>query len=205
VSGLAPSEGNLKERIKMFPCWAGIKREKWLSRKAFSGWMLSDVGYGVIYRFKKSEKRKLRFAVEYLGKNPDIPGEIENDRAAGWEFLGRFGKYRYYYREEDIPGEPAHPAADNQIEQGCLRSITTNLITLLLLNIPGTLYCMAYLGIFFIGGGFLISDLIFETENGVLYLLGGILGIVGYVFLFRWLVMTRKRLKFILKGRSGEA
>jgi hypothetical protein len=64
---------------------------------------------------------------------------------------------------------------------------------------------MAYLGIFFIGGGFLISDLIFETENGVLYLLGGILGIVGYVFLFRWLVMTRKRLKFILKGRSGEA
>lgn len=199
---LAFTERQTKEKIKLFPCWASMKKEKWLARMALAGWMLSDIGYGVIYRFNKNEKRKLHFAVEYLGKSPDIPGEIEGDRKSGWEYVGRLGKFRYYFHEDGASPEPEHPAFDNQIEPDYLRKITTSLFSLLLLNIPGTIFCIAYLVIFFANGGFFISDLVFESGNGVLYLFGAILGIVSFVVLFRWLIMARQRLKSISKRRK---
>ena len=84
---------NTKEFVRLFPCWASTNKEKWLSKKAASGWLFTDSGNGAIYRFTKSDKRKLVFAVEYMGKNPDIPLEIANDCNSGWEYVGRFGKY----------------------------------------------------------------------------------------------------------------
>jgi len=191
---------NTKELVRLFPCWAAAKKEKWLSKKAAAGWMFTDAGFKAVYRFKKNEKGKLRFAVEYMGKSPDVPADIADDCNCGWEYIGRFGRYRYYYTEESGEVQPAHPAADNKIEPEYLRGVTTNLITLLLLNAPGTIYCILFVMLFFINGGFAFQEL-YMTNNGALYFFGAVLGIIAYVVLTRWLVLNSGRIRIITKDR----
>ena len=79
----------------------------------------------------------------------------------------------------------------------------TNLITLMLLNIPGTFYCVVYL-LFFFGDGFGIKHLLTESGDGVLYLIGAILGAISYIFLFRWLSMSLRRLNAVTRKNTLE-
>lgn len=198
-----PQTKDTKEFVRLFPGWASVKAEKWLSKKASKGWLFTDTGFLSVYRFKKIDAKMLRFAVEYMGKNPDIPLEIANDCNSGWEYAGRFGKFRYYYTEL-TENETKHPALDNKTEAAYLRGVMTNLITLMLLNIPGTLYCAAFIFLFFIDGGFVIGDLLTSSGNGSLYLFGCVAGITAYITLFKWLRMTTHRLNFITGRKKSE-
>ena len=68
--------------------------------------MLSDIGYGVIYRFNKNEKRKLHFAVEYLGKSPDIRAKSKVTASRDGNMLVDLASFAIISMKTELP-EPS--------------------------------------------------------------------------------------------------
>lgn len=183
------------EKTRLFPCWARSREERWLERQAAAGHELVAVS-GCVYGFKLTAPRQISAAVEFVGKNPDVPEEIAFDCNCGWDFIGRFGSCRYYSRPAD--GEPlAHPASDSRVEPMRLASARSNLTTLAMLNVPCAIYCLIYL-VLFLGDGFSFADLA-DTDggSGILYLIGSILGIASIYFFCSRLIRLSKRTKEI--------
>ena len=127
-------------------------------------------------RFAAAQPAELDFAVEYCGKEPDVPTKIARICNAGWEYVGRYGDCRYYHKPAD--SEAAHPSKGNYLELDRIKSAQNNLTTVLLLNIPCTVFCLAYVALF-IADGFFFSD--FSAYN------------LGYPFFLAWCVSARCR------------
>ncbi len=181
-----------KDVVKVFGCWSLTKEELYLETMARRGWRLYAVTAPGIYRFEKADPADLVYAVEYVGKADDVAEEIAANCNAGWEFLCRGGKRRYYCAaSKDLP----HPSAANADEDICLRTTQGNLTTLLLLNLPGTFYCLMYLFIFLGEGGFLFAELFTADTAGALYFFGAALGIAAILYFLRNLSLIRKRLR----------
>ena len=181
-----------KDCIRQFGCWALSKEERYLEKMAARGWQFYDVAAPGIYRFEKAEAAKVTYAVEYVGKAEDVAEEIAATCNEGWEFVCRRGKRRYWRTEQ---ADLTHPSQRSAEEDLCLHATQGNLTTLLLLNIPGTFYCLMYLLIFLGEGGFLFAELFTGETDGNLYFFGALLGIAAMLYLFRSISLIRKRLR----------
>ena len=181
-----------KDCIRQFGCWALSKEERYLEKMAARGWQFSGVSAPGIYRFEQAEAAKIAYAVEYVGKAEDVAEEIAATCNEGWEFVGRYGKRRYWRTEQ---ANLAHPSQRSVEENLCLHATQSNLTTLLLLNIPGTFYCLMYLLIFFGEGEFFFNELVSAETGGSLYLFGALLGIAAMLYFARNLSLIRKRLR----------
>ena len=179
------------DKVRIFPCWSMTGEERWLARQAANGRRLLEVRRPGVYRFEVADKAAVKFAVEYAGKDPDVPTRLAQLCNDGWDYIGRAGDKRYYR----TCGNAVHPSLRSPLESVRLRSVRSNLITLLLLNLPGTLYCLAYLLIFLMDGGFTFGDIFAPRTDSWLYLAGALLGVGAYVFLFKALSKIGKRLK----------
>jgi hypothetical protein len=190
-----------KDVVRVFGRWSLTNEERWLEKMAGRGWFLYEVAAPCVYRFEKGEPRKLRYAVEYAGKSDDVAEDIAVFCSDGWDYLGRFGKRRYYTAEDTAL---AHPSSVSAEEDLCLHTTQANLTTLLLLNVPGTVYCLLYLFLFLGEGGFLFSE-IFLPESGAskVYLLGAVLGVAAGIYFVRRIMRIKKRLR-TLGFRKGE-
>lgn len=179
-----------KQNVKYFPGWLSGLEEEYLQKMAQKGWLLKDIHKETVYRFERCEPQNCAFAVEFLGKRPSIAEDIAEDCNSGWDFIGLFGKKRYYYSA--APSAPVHPSADSDFEQSRLSTTVTNLTTLLLLNIPGTLYCLLYTVLLVLTNGLsLIGMLTYQF----IYPFGAILGIFSIYTFFRWILAVKRRLK----------
>lgn len=180
-----------REFVRVFPIWARSGEEKWLADKARRGLLLEKVVSGGLYRFAAAQPAELDFAVEYCGKEPDVPTKIARICNAGWEYVGRYGDCRYYHKPAD--SEAAHPSKGNYLELDRIKSAQNNLTTVLLLNIPCTVFCLAYVALF-IADGFFFSD--FSAYNlGYPFFLAW--GVFSAVLLSRWLAKLSKRAKLL--------
>ena len=76
-------------------------------KMARRGWLLDNVG-GVLWRYRKIEPQRLRFAMTYFpevtGFEPDTPAaqtDMEELCArAGWQLAANAGKFQVYYNED---------------------------------------------------------------------------------------------------------
>ncbi len=177
------------ERVRFSPGWLVGNEEIFLSDMAAKGWMLSGVHGDTVYRFERVAPSNKIFAVEFLGKRVSVAEEIADDCNAGWDFIGLFGRKRYYCCDAASPAL-AHPSADSDSEQMKLSSTMTNLTTILLLNIPGTLYCLLYTVMLLASGGLMMAD---QLTYQYIYVAGAILGLVSIYIIFRWILAARKR------------
>ena len=177
------------QKVNFFPGWLAENEEKYLEKMAQKGWMLEDIHKDSVYYFRRAESQNAVYAVEFLGRNPSIAEDIAADCNAGWEFIGTFGKKRYYRASSPAP---AHPSADSEFEQARLSTSVTNLTTLFLLNIPGTLYCLLYTVLLLLTDGLTMIGL-FSYQ--FIYLFGAVLGIFSMIVFLRWALSTRKRIK----------
>ena len=176
-------------KTRIFPCWALDAEEDMLSALASKGHYLSGKE-GDVYLFEKGEPDSVRYAVEYAGKTHTDPEHLSALEAQGWSFVGQFGKKRYYLRPADT--EADHPSLGSITELERLHTVQSNLMTAVLLNIPGTLYCFLYIFLF-IKGGLLFSDLL--GAESLPCVIGALLGVFSLVMLFRWLSALNKRIK----------
>ncbi|MBR6772413.1 MAG: DUF2812 domain-containing protein [Clostridia bacterium] len=179
------------QKVNYFPGWLSGSEEEYLQKMAQKGWMLKDIHRDTVYHFERCEPRNLTFAVEFLGKHPSIDADIARNCNAGWEYIGNFAKKRYYYCESSSL-IPAHPSSDSDFEASRLSTTVTNLTTLLLLNIPGTLYCLMYSVLLVLTNGL---SLIGSFSYQFIYLWGTVLGIVSIGIFFRWILTVKRRLK----------
>ncbi len=176
-------------KTRIFPCWALDAEEKWLSALAAKGHYLSSKD-GEVYVFEKGEPDSVCYAVEYAGKTHGDPARIAELEEKGFSFVGHFGRKRYYLRPAAEDSD--HPSVGSLAELERLHTVQSNLMTAILLNIPGTLYCLLYIFLF-IKGGLLFSDL--ANPESLPCTLGAMLGIFSFAVLFRWLSALNKRIK----------
>ncbi|MDD6262866.1 MAG: DUF2812 domain-containing protein [Clostridiales bacterium] len=188
------------ERVRFYPGFLAGNEEKFLEKMASRGWRLAGVSGETVYCFDRAEASGDIYAVEFLGKRQNDPAEIAEDCNAGWDYVGTFGRKRYYRCLSDRRAV-SHPSADSDAEQLRLSSTMTNLTTVLLLNIPGTLYCMLYTVLLLMTGGLSMISL-FSYQ--VIYILGTILGILSIYILAKWILAARRRGKHI-NSSGGEA
>lgn len=179
---------------RIYPCWALDREERRLSALAARGQRFAGVD-GAVYLFEKDAPEELEYAVEYAGRGPDSPDALAAKAAEGWEFAGRFGKKRYYRRPRAESGAP-HPSFGSVHELERLHTVQSNVMTAILMNIPGTVYCAIYLALLF-SGGFYIGEIM--ASRTVIYPLGLLLGAASFSLLFRWLFALNKRIKKITK------
>lgn len=184
------------EKVRFYPGWLVGSEEAFLAKMAQKGWMLTGVHKDTVYRFEKQEPANKVFAVEFLGKRRSVAEEIADDCNAGWDFLGLTEKKRYYCCDASAPAF-AHPSADSEAEQMRLSTTMTNLTTLLLLNIPGTLYCLLYSIILLANNGLAIADML---TYQYIYFFGSALGIFSIGLLSRWIHIAKRRGKTIGSG-----
>jgi len=177
--------------VRVFPIWARGAEEAWLSKKAKRGLILEKVVSGSLYRFSAGEPQDLDFAVEFCWKEPDIPEKIADICNKGWGFAGRFGDRRYYYKPAGV--EASHPSLGSDIEIDRIKNTQNNLVTALLLNIPCTVFCFAYVAIFLFDG-FFFTDF---TSDNIGYPLFFIWGVFSIVTLIRWFFRLVKRAKLL--------
>lgn len=197
----AEPASQFRDKVRIFACWSHTQEERYLEKQAARGWRFYGVAKPCIYRFEKSDPDKLRYAVEYVGAEPDVPERIAAKCNDGWEYVGRFGEKRFYFAEAAAP--PPHPSLGSSEESRCLRAAQGNLTTAGLLNIPGTFYCFMYLLLFIGDGGFYVSELFTADTGGWLYLFGAALGVVSIVYIVWSVVKIRKRLRRL--GLRGSA
>ena len=133
-------------KTRIFPCWALDAEEQWLSGLASKGYYLSGKD-GDVYLFEKEEPDSICYAVEYASKTHGDPARISSLEAEGWSYVGQFGNKRYYLRPADSESA-VHPSEGSLTELERLHTVQSNLMTALLLNIPGTLYCFMYIFLF---------------------------------------------------------
>lgn len=180
--------------IRNFACWSQKQEERWLEKRAARGWQLYAVVGACLYRFRKiTPQPAMRYAVEYIDGEADVPEQLAEICNSGWDYLGKFGKKRYFCTTADQP--LVHPACGRPVEERCLRTVQSNLTTAGLLNIPGTLYCLLYVFLFLGEGGFYVSELFESSTGGWVYLLGLLLGAVSIAYVLRGIFRLRSRLK----------
>ena len=179
------------QKVKYFPGWLSGYEEEFLQKMAQKGWLLKDIHKETVYHFERCEPKKLTFAVEFLGKRLSIAEDIAEDCNIGWEYIGLYGKKRYYYSSDSAQPLP-HPSQDSEFEISRLSTTVTNLTTLLLLNIPGTLYCLLYTFLLVFTNGLSLIGLL---SYQFIYPLGALLGIFSMFVFFRWIMATKRRLK----------
>ena len=184
------------ERIRFYPGWLVGREEQFLSRMALRGWSLTSVSGESAYLFSRAQPAQVVYAVEFLGRRPNVPDEIARDCNAGWDYAGSFGRKRYYRRTPEQAALP-HPSSDSEAEQLRLSATLTNLTTILLLNVPGTLYCLLYTVLLLATDG--LSIITFRSAP-TLYLFGALLGVGGIFVLIRWILEGRRRGRSISAG-----
>ena len=184
-----------QDRIRNFACWSQTQEERWLAKRAACGWQLYAVANACIYRFHRAEPQNLRYAVEYIGSEPDVPEQLAALCNQGWEYLGRFGSKRYFCAPADC--DLPHPASGRPVEERCLHTAQSNLTTVGLLNLPGTFYCLVYLFFFLGDGGFYFTELFAQNTDSWLYLVGAVLGIASIAYILRGILRIYKRLSLV--------
>ncbi len=183
---------------RVFACWSLRREEKYLEKMAQKGWHLYRV-QGRTYRFVKGEEEGLRYAVEYAGKAPDNPERLAMLCNAGWTFVGRGGKKRYYVAP--AASGLRHPASYGNTEPEMLQRVRSNLTTLFLLNLPGTAYCLLKTLI-------IASDrmllLMLASGMELLAIFGCVLGLGGGAYLLRAIGAIRRRLQYLERCEEGK-
>lgn len=177
------------QKVKYFPGWLSGLEEEYLCKMAKNGWMLKDICKETVYHFERCTPQNAVFAVEHLGKRPSIAEDIAANCNAGWDFIGLFGKKRYYVCDPALA--PAHPSANVESESSRQSTTVTNLTTLLLLNIPGTLYCLLYTVLLVLTNGLSLIGL-FSYQ--FIYPIGAVLGIFSMYTFLRWIMAIKRRL-----------
>lgn len=185
------------EKLRFYPGWLAGNEEEFLCRMAEKGWMLKSIRGDTVYRFEKTAPAKKIFAVEFLGKRPSVAEEIAEDCNAGWDYLGKTAKKRYYCCDASSLAI-SHPSADSEAEQSRLSTTMTNLTTLLLLNIPGTLYCLLYCILLLATNGLSLAA---SLSYHYIYFFGSLFGLFSIYLLFRWILAAKHRNKSI--GGTG--
>lgn len=196
------SSSQYADCIRNFACWSQKQEERWLQKRAARGWQLYAVVGACLYRFRKIEPQPtMQYAVEYIGRDADVPEQLAEICNSGWEYLGKFGKKRYFCSLSD--STLLHPAKGRPVEEHCLRTVQSNLTTAGLLNIPGTLYCLLYVFLFLNDGGFYMSELFESATGGWVYLMGLLLGAASIAYILRGIFRIRSRLKFLEMEESA--
>lgn len=184
-----------QDRIRNFACWSQTQEERWLAKRAACGWQLYAAAGACIYRFHRAEPQNLRYAVEYIGSEPDVPEQLAELCNQGWEYLGRFGSKRYFCAPAD--SRLPHPSQGRPAAVRRLHTAQSNLTTAGLLNIPGTLYCLLYIALFLGNGAFYFTDLFAQNTDSWLYLAGLLLGAASIAYVLRSILRIRKRLRLL--------
>ena len=169
-----------KACVKIFAPWQKHKEEAWLSALSEKGWHLTEVRGGAGYVFEYGPGKKRAYALVYTSS-----GEVE---ASGWKRVAQSGRYAYYVWEEAGEGV-FRPTFGDEQERQMLASLRTNLITGLLLNVPGVLLCLFYVLAFF-SGGLYWADLV--KTNGIWYVFFLLWGLFAMFTFFRWALQAGK-------------
>lgn len=176
-----------KACIKIFAPWQKHKEEAWLSSLSEKGWHLKEIRGRAGFLFEHGPAAKRQFALVFSKH-----GEKE---APDWEMVARNGNYTYYAADSAQAEGLPRPAFGDEEERILLQSMRTNLMTGLLLNVPGVLLCLFFISMFF-SGGFLWADLF--QSSGLWYFVFLLLGFFSIYTFSRWVFQTNRCLKRLL-------
>ena len=111
-----------KRRIELFSLYDHTNIEKHLEKMAAKGWMIDTIG-STLWRYKKTEPKKLKFSVVYYPKDVKEGAIISDDRqnfidlcsSGGWNYVTNSGKM-HIFSTDDENAPPIDTDAPIQIE-----------------------------------------------------------------------------------------